>query len=275
MQLFGTLQKSTLNIPNGATVTIKRVGGTGGFDGHCLRSYSYFVDSMPDINDSVDSINSIDTKYPELRQDSKAPTFALTYQGMWKTLVNNLGWSKDKSKDVEAKYHELYVVSDKWVADKLIQATKDGYITTAFDLRVRTPILKQSLLNTSSTTFEAAAEGRTAGNALGQGYCMLNNRAAIEFQELTLNSQYWNDVRPIAPIHDAQYFLIREDIDTLTWFNRELVRCMQWQELPELQHPVVKLGGDLEVYFPSWANKTSIPNGANQDEILNLLEEFR
>lgn len=248
---------------------------TDKYDGHCLRAFSYFGDQMPDIIDTVESINSIADRYDFLRSESKAPTFLLTYGGTYHGMISNLGWSKEKSQDIENRYHTLYVESDKWVADKLIQATKDGYITTAFDLRVRTPILKQSLLNTSSTTFEAAAEGRTAGNALGQGYCMLNNRAAIEFQELTLNSQYWNDVRPIAPIHDAQYFLVRENIDTLTWFNRELVRCMQWQELPELQHSVVKLGGDLEVYFPSWANKTSIPNGANQDEILSLLEEFR
>ena len=168
----------------------------------------------------------------------------------------------------------MYAVSDLWVADRLKEATKVGYITTAFELRVRTPILKQSLLNTASTPFEAAAEGRTAGNALGQGYCMLNNRAAIEFQDLTFNSNYANDIRPIAPIHDANYFLIREDIAVLEWFNNTYIKCIQWQELPEIQHPVVKLGGNLEVYFPSWAKKTVIPNGASQDEILNLLKEF-
>lgn len=229
---------------------------------------------MPDIDpDCVDSINSIESKYPELRQDSKAPTFAFTYQGTWMTCVNNLGWSKEKAKAVEASYHKLYQVSTKWVEDKLIQATKDGYVTVAFGLRVRTPILEQTLWNTSSTPYEAAAEGRTAGNALGQSYCMLNNRAGIEFQQVTLASPYWNDVRPIAHIHDAQYFLIREDIAVLEWFNNELVRCMQWQELEEIKHPTVKLGGDLEVYYPTWANKTSIPNDVSQEEILTYFEE--
>ncbi len=248
---------------------------TDGYDGHCLRAFSYFGDQMTGIDpNSVDSINSIANKYEDLRQESKNPTFALTYQGMWKTLVNNLGWSEAKAKDVEKKYHDMYAVSDLWVADRLKEATKVGYITTAFELRVRTPILKQSLLNTASTPFEAAAEGRTAGNALGQGYCMLNNRAAIEFQDLTFNSNYANDIRPIAPIHDANYFLIREDIAVLEWFNNTYIKCIQWQELPEIQHPVVKLGGNLEVYFPSWAKKTVIPNGASQDEILNLLKEF-
>ena len=29
---------------------------TGGFDGHCLRAYSYFSDQMPDITAELDEI---------------------------------------------------------------------------------------------------------------------------------------------------------------------------------------------------------------------------
>ena len=48
-----------------------------GFDGHCLRAYAYFGDQMPDIDpNSVESINSIEKKYKDLRSESKAPTFA-------------------------------------------------------------------------------------------------------------------------------------------------------------------------------------------------------
>lgn len=51
---------------------------TDGYDGHSLRAFNYFRDQMPDIKDTVDSINSIKVKYDDLRSDSKAPTFALT-----------------------------------------------------------------------------------------------------------------------------------------------------------------------------------------------------
>ena len=47
---------------------------TDGYDGHCLRAFAYFGDQMPDINNSVDSINSIAKEYGAFRQDSKAPT---------------------------------------------------------------------------------------------------------------------------------------------------------------------------------------------------------
>ena len=76
MQQFGTLQRSIIEIPKGAKVSIKQVGSTDGYDGHCLRAYAYFGEDMPDINgDSVESINSIEIAYKDFRQDSKAPTF--------------------------------------------------------------------------------------------------------------------------------------------------------------------------------------------------------
>ena len=47
-----------------------------GFDGHCFRTFYYWKDQMPDIVDTVESINSIADKYPDLRSKSKAPSFA-------------------------------------------------------------------------------------------------------------------------------------------------------------------------------------------------------
>lgn len=41
--------KPILDIPAGATVTIKRIGRTSGFDGHCLRAYAYFGDQMSKV----------------------------------------------------------------------------------------------------------------------------------------------------------------------------------------------------------------------------------
>jgi len=116
------------------------------YDGHCLRAYSYFGAQMPDIGNTVSEINSIATRYPVLRQNSKAPTFLLTYGGTFHGLMNNVGLDKESAQAIELNYHELYKVSDDWVADKINKASSDGYITCAFGLRVRTPILKQTVL---------------------------------------------------------------------------------------------------------------------------------
>lgn len=244
---------------------------TDGYDGHSLRTYAYFKDQCVGIVDTVSSINSIQVKYPALRYDSKAPTFALTYQGTYKTLMTNCGFSETKAKSVESAYHELYHVSDKWVADKLDQATKDGYVTVAFGLRVRTPLLHQVIRGTSVTPFKAEAEGRTAGNALGQSWCLLNSRAGSEFMNKVRASEHRLSIRPCAQIHDAQYFLVKDDIDVVMYVNEHLVKAVNWQDDPEIYHPDVGLGGDLSLFYPSWAEEAVIPNNASNDDIYEVI----
>ena len=59
----------------------------------------------------------------------------------------------------------------------------------------------------------------------------------------------------------------------MEWFNNNLVECMEWQELPEIKHDLVKLGGNVEVFHPNWANKYVLPNQATRREILNTCKE--
>lgn len=245
-----------------------------GYDSHCLRAFSYFGDQMPDIDgNSVFSINSIATAYKQLRQDSKPPTFLLTYGGTHHGLIKKCGFTKDMALQIETKYHELYKVSDDWVAAKIQETAKKGYAEVAFGLKVRAPLLSKTVLNTRITPYEAQAEARTVGNAYGQSYGLLNNRAAIEFRERLEATDYQLMVLPIMQVHDAQYMLIKEDINVLTWVNKNLTESMAWQELPEIQHPEVKLGGDLSVFYPTWADETVIQNTATKLEIIQLFRE--
>jgi DNA polymerase-1 len=239
-----------------------------GYDGHCLRARAYFGDQMPDIENTVESINSIEDKYPALRQHSKGPTFALTYQGTWRTLVTNFGFDEQTAKKIENNYHELYAVSDQWVQDKLQEATKKGYVELAFGLRLRTPILQQVILNSGrALPYEAHKEAKTAGNALGQSYGLLNTRAGNEFMQRVWSSQFRFDILPVAQIHDALYFLIRNRYRVLEWTNKNLIECMRWTGLPEIQHPEVKLEAELACYWPDWSAETTIPNDLTATEI--------
>ena len=246
-----------------------------GYDGHCLRAFSYFRDQCVDIEDTVESINSMKKKYPELRQDSKGPTFALTYQGTWRTLVSNLGLTEGNAKAIETGYHTLYKHSDDYIQNRLEQASKDGYVNVAFGLRVRTPLLKQVIFGSQHIPFEAQAEGRTAGNAMGQSYGLLNNRAAIDFMQKVWVSPYRYMIKPVSLIHDAIYLLIKDEVAIVDWVNTELIKSMQWQELPELQHDTVKLGAALDIFWPSWAHPHTLPNAANQEEILAFSEHVK
>lgn len=247
-----------------------------GFDGHSLRAAYYFRDQCPEIvlNDPA-SVNSIKKKYPDLRQDSKAPTFLLTYGGTYHGMMSNLGWPKEKAQAIEKGYHDLYQESDAYVQARLHQASKDGYVEVAFGLRVRTPLLKQVVFGSSGVPYEAAAEGRTAGNALGQSYGLLNNRAAVAFMQKVWASKYRLDIKLVALIHDAIYVLIRDDVEVMGWANKELIKAMQWQELPELDHPTVKLGAALDIFWPDWAHATTIPNNADKATIFKTCQDTK
>ena len=245
-----------------------------GFDGHSLRAAYYFKEQCPeiDITDPV-SVNSIKKLYPELRQKSKAPTFLLTYSGTYHGLMNNLGWDMETAKAIEANYHTLYKESDDYIQAKLRQASKDGFVTVAFGLKLRTPLLKQVMFGSKSMPYEAAAEGRTAGNALGQSYGLLNNRAANAFMQKVWASPYRYDVKPVALIHDAIYVMFRDNPQVAEFVNLELIEAMKWQELPEIVHDQVKLGAALDVFYKHWGQPITIPNNATETEILRVAKE--
>jgi DNA polymerase-1 len=217
-------------------------------------------------------VNSIAKLYKPLRQESKAPTFALTYQGTHITLMANCGFTKELALSIEKSYHELYQVSDEWVAEKLKEACNVGYLTLAFGLRLRTPLLKQVVLNTSKTPYEAAAEGRTAGNALGQGYCMLNSRAGSEFMgKVRANPDHRLNIKPCSQIHDAGYFLIKDDMPTLLYTNEHLSQAVSWQEDPAIQNEHISMSGKLAIFYPHWGKEFDIPNKTTVEEVQGLI----
>ena len=248
---------------------------TDGFDGHCLRAYSYFGDQMPGIDASaVASINAIAKLFPTLRQDSKTPTFLLTYGGTYMGIMQQCGFTEEKAKQVESRYHTLYKASDDWVQAKLNQAAKDGYVTAAFGLRVRTPLLHQVVRKTSRTPYEAEAEGRTAGNALGQSWCLLNSRAGSEFMEkVRAHPDYRLRIRPCSQIHDASYYLIDDDIEILMFLNEHLVKAVNWNDHPDIYHPEVGLGGEVSIFYPTWKQEIMIPNNATESQIWDAVAE--
>jgi len=187
--------------------------------------------------------------------------------------MKNCGLPKETALSIEANYHKMYEVSDQYVASKIKQATVDGFVQVAFGLRVRTPLLKQSVLGNSKTMYEAEAEGRTAGNAIGQSFSLLNNRAINAFMDRVWNSEFKYDILPMVTIHDAIYLMIKDDLRVLKFVNDNLVEEMSWQELPEIQHDEVKLGAELDVCYQGWHQAITIPNHATEAEIVTALQK--
>jgi DNA polymerase-1 len=140
-------------------------------------------------------------------------------------------------------------------------------------LRIRTPLLAQTLLGNRGTPREAEAEARTLGNAIsGQSYGLLNSRAMNRVMEDVWASPYRHDILPVAQIHDAGYYLVKDDAATVAWLNARITCHMAWQDLPELRHPQVKLGAQLDLFWPNWAHPITLPETASAGEIQSLVK---
>ena len=110
----------------------------------------------------------------------------------------------------------------------------------------------------------------TLGNAFGQSYGLLNNRASIEVMKKVRASKYKYDILPCGMIHDALYYRFKDDLAVIKFLNDALSSAMSWQDTPELKHDVVKLSGELDLFYPSWKDPITLPNNISEDAILEI-----
>jgi len=194
------------------------------------------------------------------------------------TLVKNLGWPEPLAKQVEAAFHEMYEESFKWTKAQVELAAQKGYAELAFGLRLRTPMLSKCNIHSESMPKEAMKEYRTVGNALGQSWGLLNTRAAVEVMhkmENPDNYDYRLNIKPSAHIHDAQYYLVRNNLKYVRFLNDTLQKAVTWQEDPLIAHDEVKLGGSLAIFYPTWADEMDIPKQATDDDIITACTRWK
>ncbi|MDA3807805.1 MAG: DNA polymerase [Thiomicrorhabdus sp.] len=215
-------------------------------------------------------INSIAIVYEELRGRSKSPTFALAYGGTSFTLIRNLGFSDEEALQIEGSYHAMYEVSDTHAAFLIAEAAFQGYVELAFGLRLRTPTLKATNMNQRKVPYQAKSEGRTANNAASQSYGLLMNRAINATEARIEASEYVNDILVLNTIHDAVYYLARNDAKVIQFLNVTLIEEMEWNELTPIKSDAIPMTAQLDV-GKSWDKQVTLENNASIEEITNLL----
>ena len=249
---------------------------TQGYDGHSVRAYAYFPEDMPKIttalaktttlSDKVDIINSIAKLYPELRTKSKAPTFALQYLGTAYTLHKRTGFPMEQAIQIEKAFHSLYAESDKFNNKNKVFMEKHGYVNCAFGLQLRTPIVAQCVLDNSKTPYEAQAEVRSANNAITQSWGMLLNRAIIATNTRIEEAGYGEHILPINMIHDAAYFMLKDEPKYIKFLNDVLIEEMEWQEHLTIASNDIHITAEMEI-GKSWADLKPLQNNATLVEI--------
>ena len=252
-----------------------------GWDSHMYATVHYWPEKFhPEELDKLApeeikvKLEELKAEYKHDRQRSKQVSFALQYGGSPITLEKNNGFSHEEAQAIYDNYHKLYKISTEFKAKAIEQAQKDGYVTGAFGLRVRTPVLYKTIRGLKTSPKEVEAEARTAANAIMQSWCCLNSRSASEFMGIVRASEYKEDIRLCAEVHDATYFLVKDDIDIVLWLNENLVKCVEWQDNPVIADDTVHLGGELSLFFPSWAHEIVVPNHCSREKLLSLVDGF-
>jgi len=180
----------------------------------------------------------------------------------------------DQAISIEKSYQELYTVTIAFNEAQVQFGHEHGYVELAFGLRLRTPILAASVINSSKTPYAVKAEGRSAVNAVTQSWGMLINRAIIHTNNDIEQSVSVYDILPINAIHDALYFIVREDVKTIKFLNDRLIHHMEWNDHPKIKSKKVPMKADLEL-GRSWDKMKTLKNKATEAEITTfLLEEI-
>lgn len=259
---------------------------TDGFDSHAMNTYAYAEGTevwYSHIKDPLDpkSINLIKKGLPKAiaeaanadRSASKPTTFALQFLGTYRTLMNNQGYSEEKSKRLVKAYTSLYQTYFKKLAEITDQAGKDGYITVAYGLRIDAPAISKSVLGTKVTPSTVDAEVRSLSNAVCQSFGQVNTFAARDFMHRVWASKYRYNIMIQALIHDAIYLFGPGDLECLRWINENLIECMTMQMEPTIAGSDVTLEAELDIHYPTWAEAVTIPNHADENKIKQLVQE--
>lgn len=223
-------------------------------DGHSFRAAAYFKSILEErgimINmDDPSSVNSVKDLAPDLRQESKAPTFAMAYGGSHKPVMNALKCSKSKAEGIVEAYKALYPELEEFAEETLHLAKTQGYVQGFFGLKLRCPNIRADDRETTSKM------GRTLGNMRIQSSAMLTVQAVRYLQELIENMGLVKDVKINATIHDSIYLMIRPTPDVLQFVNTNLIKfmCLPYDGV------IVPNEASLDI-GTSWKDLKGIPN---------------
>jgi len=140
----------------------------------------------------------------------------------------------------------------------------------AFGMQIKCPLLAMTMHNTSLTPYAAVAEARSANNAVTQSWGMLINRALIATNKLIEKANMEYDIYPINTIHDAAYFLVKDDPMSVKFLNDTLIKEMQWNAHPSISSNEVTMEANLEI-GKSWDKQFTLPNNASIEKIKEII----
>jgi len=248
---------------------------TKGIDGHSLNAAGYFREELEsrgifiDMNDP-ESINSVKELAKDLRQESKTYTFGMNYGQLAPGMAKKQGIPLEKAEKIVQGYQDTYKVMIAWNESNKKFMNKNGYVRGCWNHKIKTPLIKMSIINSRMTPSQVKSEFRTANNTITQSYGILTTIAGSRFQDLLEKSEFKYDIFLINQIHDAIYMIAKNEPEVIKWLNDNLISTMCIMDEPKLINAPVKLEAELDI-GKSWDKQETLKNNIDIKEISNKL----
>lgn len=233
-----------------------------GIDGHSLGACTYYPSEVSKhINltgdllvDAVTFYNAMEAgndALKTLRQNSKAVTFKLAYQG---------GPDVDKggviTQEMYDNYHtKLYPGVRTYIDEYVLPTVKqNGKLHLGLGFYISSDYPDKDY--------------RTLHNATIQFWSILSILSINKLHQLIDQAGLQDDVKVISSIYDSIYIQVTEDPSIIKWTNDNLITCMTRDFMPNQR---VKNEAESEIGL-NWADLYPLPNNSDELTISMTLE---
>ena len=282
---------------------------TKGIDGHSLNALSYFNDELSDIQERLDyqkqsekfykielkdadkpvwyvgdkdpllqlpniinkeeidketcwinTINLIKKYYKSIRNKGKPYTFGFSYGA----------GAKKFGEAIYNAYWTLYKRTKEYNESVINEALKKNYIISRYSgLR----LLAYNLAAKDEFTREQAK--RVVVNFNIQSGNILTLYAMVKLQKLIEKENLINKIKLVNTVHDAIYLYVENDVETIDWLNRNLIKCMtEDYNNNKFEEAIVKLEAEMDI-GKTMSEVSALPNECSQDEIIQTINQIQ
>lgn len=238
-------------------------------DGHSLNALGYFREKIAKLmhltgdtpTDATAFMQLVDEGNPEaksIRQDSKAPTFGLSYGAYPPKVAATLKIPLDEAQEIFNNYHNvLYPGITNYRENYVLQyAMEHGEIHLGLGFMLRTD--------------DPGRDIRTLANATCQFWSILTALTINKMHQLIDQMGYEEDVKVVSTIYDSIYLEVTEDPKIVKWVNDNLIETML---VDFMEDQTIHNDAQCDIGY-NWADMTTIPNNASLAEVKQILQDL-
>lgn len=241
---------------------------TEGLDGHSVAATYYYNDKVKALIGDFESTleahkkasvlfkSLVDDKNAEaiaIRQDSKAPSFKLSYGGFPDAHKGGV-----VTQELFDLYHySLYPGVSSFREDYVIPtAYSKGQIHLGLGFNIKSD--------------NADKDQRTLNNACSQFWSILTAITINEIHRLIDEAGLQEEIQVTSSIYDSIYFIIKDDPEVIKWLNDRIVPIM---EQDYMEDQTIRNEARLEI-GPDWSELYELPENADIDTIKSYRSNF-